>query len=67
MADVNTHLQRRLLAEINRHYDHHETARTVVNVTVLVSLRSLGPALTVEFLRDAADFLEREAIVEVLQ
>lgn len=67
MAKINKSLKRRLLAEIERHHDHHEAARTVINVAILAALRSIGTVATVDFLRDAADDLERHAIAEVMQ
>jgi len=67
MADVNTGLERRLMAEIDRHMDHHEAATTAVKVATRACLRSVGPVGTAEFFRDAADYLEHEAILEVMQ
>jgi len=67
MVKINKSLKRRLLAEIERHHDHHEAARTVVNLAVLMSLRSIGTVATADFLRDAADDLERHGIAEVMQ
>ena len=67
MANVNTRLHRRLMAEINRHHDHHEAARTAVYVAVLTMLRSVGEVQTADFLRDTADYLERHAVAEMLQ
>lgn len=51
-------LQLRLMAEINKHRDPHEAARTVIGVAVFCALRSVGGAKTADFLRDAADYLE---------
>lgn len=67
MANVDTRLHLRLMAEINRHHNHHEAARTAVHVAVLTMLRSVGEVQTADFLRDAADYLEAQAIAEVMQ
>lgn len=67
MASVNTQLHRQLMAEINRHHDHHEAARTVVHVAILCALRSVGAVQAADFLRDAADFLEAHAIAGAVQ
>lgn len=67
MANVNTRLHRQLMVVINRHHDHHEAARTAINVAILCALRSVGQAQTADFLRDTADYLEAHAIAEVMQ
>ena len=59
MANVNKRLLRKWQADMERHGDHHEAARTAVNLAIFASLNSLGPFLTAEFLRDAADDIER--------
>lgn len=63
---IDKALQRRLLAEVKRHPDPHLAARTLVNVAVFSCLNSLGPVTTVDFLRDAADDLERYAFAGVV-
>ena len=67
MSKINGRLYLRLMSEINRHHDHHEAARTAINVAILCALRSVGEAQTADFLRDAADYLEAHAIAEVMQ
>lgn len=64
--NIDNRLHMRLMAEINRHHDHHEAARTAINAAVLTCLRSLGEAQTAAVLRDSADYLEAHAIAEVL-
>lgn len=59
MAKVSKRLLRKWLADIERHGDHDEAARTAVNLAIYASLNSLGPIVTAEFLRDAADDIER--------
>ena len=59
-ATINAKLYRALIAEIDRHADHHEAARTALNAAVTAALRSVGPGLTANFLRDAADLIEHE-------
>lgn len=63
---IDKTLQRRLLAEVKRHNDPHLAARTAINVAVYASLNSIGPVATVDFLRDAADDLERFAFAGVV-
>lgn len=63
MANVDQSLHRRLTAAIERHPDHHEAARTAIHAAVLAALRSVGPVQTADFLRDAADTLERHELV----
>lgn len=65
--NIDVRLHCRLMAEINRHHNYHEAARTAINATVLSSLRSMGPIATADFLLDAAEYLERQGIAEVLQ
>ena len=67
MDKINSRLHMRMMAEINRHHDHHEAARTAINVAILCALRSVGEAQTADFLRDTADYLEAHAIAEVMQ
>jgi 4-hydroxy-3-methylbut-2-en-1-yl diphosphate synthase IspG/GcpE len=67
MSKINGRLYLRLMSEINRHHDHHEAARTAINVAVLTCLRAVGEAETAAFLRDSADLLEAHAIAEVMQ
>lgn len=66
-ANVDTRLHLLLMAEINRHHDRHEAARTSINVAILCALRSVGAVQTADFLRDAADCLEAQAFAEVMQ
>lgn len=62
MAKVSNRLLRKWLADMERHGDHHEAARTAVNLAIYSSLKSLGPFTTAEFLRDAADDIERYGV-----
>ena len=66
-SNTNPRLKRRMMAEIDRHADHHEAARTAINLAILCALRSVGPVQTADFLRDAADYLEHETIQAVMQ
>lgn len=62
MSKVNKRLLRKWLADIERQSDHHEAARTAINLAIYASLNSLGPFITAEFLRDAADDIERYGV-----
>jgi hypothetical protein len=62
MAKVNERLLRKWLLDIERQDDRHEVARTALNLAIYTSLNSLGPFSTAEFLRDAADDLERYGV-----
>ena len=65
--NIDSRLHMRLMAEISRHHDHRQAATTAIHAAVLTCLRAVGEAETAGFLRDAADFLEAQAIAEVWQ
>ena len=64
---IDETLRRRLLAALDRHPDPHLAARTVIEVASVAALRSVGIAKTAEFLRDAADLVERDALRGMVQ
>lgn len=61
MSNIDTTLLRRLQAELDRHPDVDEAARTALWLGVNACFRSVGFATTAEFMRDTADYIEKEA------
>ena len=59
MANVNTRLNRALMAKINRYPDLREATQTVGYMAVLAMLRSMKQVQTTDSLRDATDGIER--------